>query len=353
MPDIAPRHAPVVSVKPLDAVGRVRAYGEGLVDGDQFLETCARLDELCLTSGGSRWAVRALVPRHVDVTPDRLGLVAPGGPLEVNRIAVRCDGDDHDYLWVARNLHDRGPDESEVARFVAAVDRLCDYQEGYLADFGARAESLLSLVHERKLRLVCHDPQGEWGQRQVHPDVFAAALHQLFYFSHDDAARMVEGSGYSRHGHYVFGLEDDGRELLAMFVLAQFDWGFEGTYTMVNSTLSARRTAGAARLLMLLANALVLGRHGPDTVLYGEANLNNIKACISAGYTVIPPRLTVGVHENVVWRDNPIGRLVGTDPHIVVQPPSYHQEEYVDYALMQARNEVILPYVAAAQDLIA
>ena len=147
----------------------------------------------------------------------------------------------------------------------------------------------------------------------------------------------------------LFGLEDASGDVLAMFILAQFDWGFEGTYTIVNSLLPRRQTTGAARLLMLLSNALVLARHGSGTLLYGEANVYNIRACISAGYEIVRPHFSPRLHENVVWRDNPIGKLVDTHNELRGPPPGYRDQLYVDYALMRAKNEVILPFSSAAQ----
>lgn len=341
--------APGFNVKDVDSVGRVRAYGDGLIPADAFLATCNNLERRCLAVGASRWAVRALVPRGVNVAPPSLELGANGAALEVNRLSVEVDNTLLDYLWVARNLQDRGPSPDEISNFEATTNRMVDYQRNYIANFNDRTDKLLTLLEERKLGLVCHDPTGHWGQRLVDPAVFTSALQQLFYCNKRDAAAMVRGRGYSPHGHYVFGLENEARQLLAMFVLAQFDWGFEGTYTMVNSTLSPRLTSGAARVLMLLSNALVLSRHGSTTLLYGEANVHNMKACISAGYEVIPPKLAPGVHQNVVWRDNPIGMLTNTDSHLSVTPPHYRNEPYVDYALMRARNELLTPYIPVAQ----
>lgn len=341
-----------ITINGIDNVGRVRAYGEGVVPGDLFRHTCEDMDERCLDAGGSRWAVRALVPRDTFLAPEALVLSPSGGPLEVNRIRVTVGGEPHDYLWVARNLHDRVPGADDVDRFTGSVVRLVDFQNGHFDEFGRRTEDLLATVDQRGLVVVCNDPLGEWGSHKVDPELFASVLQQLFYFRPEDAALMVEGKGYSRHGHYVFGLADQAGDVLAMFVLARFDWGFEGTYTMINPTLDPQRTRGAARVLMLLSNALVLSRHGMDTLLYGEANIYNIKACIYAGYEVVPPRLTPRMHENIVWRDNPIGSFGRIDAGLVAEPPGYRDVPYVDYALMRARNNLILPYADFASGLV-
>jgi hypothetical protein len=109
---------------------------------------------------------------------------------------------------------------------------------------------------------------------------------------------------------------------------------------------------------MLLACALVLDRHGPETLLYGESNINNINACIGPGSGVLPPRTFSidngnAVHENIFWAENPIGSSQGIDAwQETPRPPSHVETEYANYALMTVRNELVLPYRQQAYDLL-
>lgn len=331
--------------KQVDHLGRIKVVGNGAVSIDSYNAACLDARDRCLREGGSRWAVRAVVERELgkDLCFDPL---VGGGPIEVNRLELAGSG--REYVWVAQNNEVRAPRRDEVAAFAEAVQNLLDYQSEYDSRFQENAERLIAMGMERGLRLVCRDPLGEWGGGLVNREVFISALRQLFFFSESDAEAMANGRGYSQHGHYVFGLTNQDGTLLAMFVLAEFDWGFEGTYTMVNQTLPRSETFGAAPLLMLLANALVLARHGNETLLYGEANLKNIKACISAGYEIVPPIFGDQVHQNVVWRDNPIGRLVTADREYGVLPESFKEVKYVDYSLMRARNDKVSAYISPA-----
>lgn len=345
--------------KPTDSVGRVRRYSDERLEAADFAAACLSLDTEAAATGATRWSMRGLVSR-IARTDDLLpGLDSAGGPLEVNRLPAWQPGADEeplDYLWVSRNHGGRVPPRQEQLAFLRSVEKRLTQEALLQRDFTSEAERLLSNAERRGWSVVCNDPFGNWGMGGLDSLMFSALLQQLFWFDGTDAARVAVGAGYSTKGHYTFALQDSAGQSLCFFVLAKFGWGFEGTYTMVNPTAPAEELNGAARTLMLVANALVISRYGDDVLLYGEANARNVPACLSAGYRLLPPRGIAeqeAVHHNVVWADNPIGP-VDTVSRLEerVQPPDHASAEYINYALMRAANEVVSPYAKRALALL-
>src|SRR5690606_5315191 len=103
------------------------------------------------------------------------------------------------------------------------------------------------------LRLVCNDPFGEWGEQKIGFSELYKFIGSYFYASKDEVKGLVNGIGYSTYHHYIFGIRSNSGELLAVYFLAKWPWGFEGTYTMVKPN---RTRLGLARILMLFSHVL-------------------------------------------------------------------------------------------------
>lgn len=339
------------SMSTADHVGRSKVYKSGVVSEAQaFFEFSEMLQACDQNPKVTRVSYRTLsVPRpHEDVEYPHLDGWAQ---LEVN--AVPLNDSDQKLLWISKNKMVRAPSEEYMKNFGKKIYSLLDYE--YKTNFNLASQELIDSAVSKKWKLRCNDPKAEWGTNQVHGDLFPALLRHLFYFDNETAIAMLHNEGYSADGHYVFSMENEWAQTLCVFVLAEFPWGFEGTYTMVNPTMSFREVNGAARLLMLLANSLVLSRHGEKTLLYGEANKSNIKAFLHAGYRICPPQIdpSASVHSNIVWRDNPIGNYDRGDEYRPTPvPPSHYEKEYADYAVMRADNLQIIPYIDDALRLL-
>lgn len=337
--------------KPIDDIGRVRIYFTRRISFPEYLDSCRMLEREITAGPASRWSVRGLVadaPSDAELR-ERLGA---DGPIEVNRLPVRIAGRDQEYLWVSRNSADRLPDADARQRFAARIAACERFQDQVTADFAQHTRQLLDRARAAGLRLVCNDPFEEWGTDQIDADTFTRLIGELFYVGPESARKMTQGRGYSTSWHYVFGLRDRDGELLAVFVLAKWPWGFEATYTMMNRAYAGSAVgAGGANLLMLLSSALLLSRHGPDTLVYGEANAANCRPCVQAGYRIVP--LDLGgtdplVHRNVVWADNPIGAS-GASP----EAPHHSVAEYISYVLMRLDTRAVEPFADQALDFLA
>lgn len=337
--------------KPTDDVGRTRLYFTGTTGLPEFLDGCRLLDEQVRDGSASRWSVRALVPGPVSVA--ELGGALHGDvPIEVNLLPVRARGESATYVWVSRNSPDRSPGPDARRVFTTAVDRCLEFERNLAPRFAADIRAALERAGDAGLSIVCNDPEGRWGEDRVDGPTFTRLIGEAFYVDEATATAMLRGRGYSHLGHYLFALCDRSGELMAVFVLARWPWGFEATFTIMNAAYPGRPVVGVgpARLLMFAASALVLGRHGADTLLYGEANTANCRPCVQAGYRIHPPRLGVAdplVHENVVWADNPIGGTGagGTPPH-------HGEVPYADYVLMSLDPARVLPHADRAASLL-
>lgn len=337
--------------KPIDDIGRVRIYFDGRVPLSEYLDKCRLLEREITEGPASRWSVRGLVtdmPTDTELR-ERLGA---GGPIEVNRLPVRIAGREQEYLWVSRNSPDRLPDADARQRFADRIAACGQFQDQVAPNFADHTRQLLDRARAAGLSLVCNDPFEEWGTDQVDADTFARLIGELFYVGPESARLMTRGRGYSTSWHYLFGLRDRAGELLAVFVLAKWPWGFEATYTMMNRAYAGDAVgAGGANLLMLLSSALLLSRHGTDTLVYGEANAANCRPCVQAGYRIVP--LDLGgtdplVHRNVVWADNPIGA-----PDTSAEAPHHSIAEYISYVLMRLDTRAVAPFTDQALDFLA
>lgn len=106
---------------------------------------------------------------------------------------------------------------------------------------------------------------------------------------------------------------------------------------------------------MLLANALIVDRHGPGTLVIGEANSLNARPCLQAGFEPLEPVFfdedAHPVHTNVVWADNPLGDFgvpYGSAPRV----PGYREAPYVNYAVGVLAPHKAEPYRDAALEFL-
>lgn len=351
--------------KPVDDVGRSRMYFTGLADISDFVAKCRFLEGDLRRADGSRWTARALVsdPGTLAGLHAAIGV---DGPLEVIRLPVEVDGGGATYLWVSRNIAARQPGAAARAAFLDSVDVHLGLQRSAEATFEDRAAAMLDAAAAAGLRLVCNDPFGEWGVDQLPRETFQRMVDQAFYVDRASAAELIEGRGYTFLWHYMFGLLGRDGELLCVFMLARWPWGFEATYTIQNrahlahlgrpghlGTASPGAGAGIANVLMFLANCLLLERHGPGQLVYGEANVANCRPCLDAGYEIVAPDIGVEhelVHQNVVWADNPIG----TPNRTPYSPaPHFSERPYASYVLMTLNDAKLKPFIGQVGDFLA
>ncbi|MBD7979093.1 hypothetical protein H9642_18155 [Pseudomonadaceae bacterium Sa2CUA2] len=317
-----------------------------------FRATASSLDAQLNAGASSRWTLRALVDHSapsVALLPADTGV---HGPLELNRLKVSSTcAEGADYVWLSRNDGSRTPPIESQQRFIRTVQSKRVAQERIFSEFDESARSLLDRAESRGLRVLCHDPYRQWGGAEPDAELFADLLVSYFHVPRADADEYAGGTGYGQGDHYVFAMTDETGSTLCFFVLAPFAWGFEGTFTMVDTRHPARALQGVARTLMLIANALVLDRHGVTTMLYGEANKANISACVSAGYGIVEPEgwsPDARLHRNVVWADNPMGDGSAVPDRV----PLHSESSYENYALMLGRNDLIAPLAPRAYEFI-
>ncbi|MFF7581297.1 hypothetical protein ACFZBE_41355 [Streptomyces sp. NPDC008061] len=188
--------------------------------------------------------------------------------VEVTSLASPAAGEGAAYLWVSRNGAERVPDQAVQAETLQRMHRLDGYQRALAGRFQAETETLLNKAADAGLRIVCNDPRGDWGSERVDAQIFTRLISNLFYYDALTAALMLQGTGYSTHGHYLFALQAPNGAQLCYFMIAEWPWGWERTYTILDGRYAGpSMRLGAARILMVLANALFLGRHGADTLV--------------------------------------------------------------------------------------
>jgi hypothetical protein len=231
------------------------------------------------------------------------------------------------------------------------MHRLGGYQRAFTGRFRAETETLLDKAADAGLRVVCNDPRGDWGSERVDARTFTRLISNLFYYDAPTADLMLRGTGYSTHGHYLFALRAPNGAQLCYFMIAEWPWGWEGTYTMLDGRYAGPSIRlGAARILVLLANALFLGRHGADALVYGEANAMNMRPCIQSGYVGQVPHIIPGphpVHVNVAWADHPVGTF-GTEGQAPGTPPSFTEAPYAHYSVGRLAPELVAPFTERA-----
>jgi hypothetical protein len=347
-------YAPHVHHRATDGMGRTRAYLSQPVSLEAYLETCRALAAYTRRAGGSRWSVRGLVngpvsPREV---ADRL---ASGTAIEVSLAPAVVDGQPLTCLWVARNDPDRLPARQVRDDVFAQIQKVRAQQRAMDPTFHQQARTMLDRAREHGLSLVCNDPFGDWGFGGVDVEMFVRLLTHFFYVEPEAARRMAHGEGYSTGGNYVFGMNGPDGRLMCVFVMAVWPWGLEPTFTIIDRTqLKPIIDLSVASVLMLLANALIVDRHGRDTLVIGEANALNARPCIQAGFEPLQPVFDDGehpVHTNVVWADNPLGDF-GAPYGSVTRIPSHREVPYINYGVGVLAPHKVEPFHAAALEFL-
>ncbi|MEJ3749980.1 hypothetical protein WEI85_42800 [Actinomycetes bacterium KLBMP 9797] len=347
--------APYVRHHAVDGAGRTRSYLTRSVSLDAYLRTCRALEAYTRRAGGSRWSLRGLVDDPV--APRRVAdLLAFDTAIEVSHAPAVVGGRRRTCLWVARNFPDRLPAPDLRAEVFQEIEEVRAYQRELDPVFHERARAMLRRAADHGLRLVCNDPFGDWGFGAVDVEMFVRLVRHFFYVDADTAHAMAHGHGYAPGGNYVFGMNGPDGRLMCVFVMALWPWGLEPTYTIIDrKQLAPIVDLSVASVLMLLANALVVDRHGADTLVIGEANSLNARACVHAGFAPLPPVFADGdhpVHTNVVWADNPLGDF--SAPYgSATRVPDYREVRYTNYAIGVLAPDKVAPYRDAALDFLA
>jgi hypothetical protein len=339
----------------IDGMGRARSYLTEPVTVESYLRTCAELDEYTRRAGGSRWSLRGLVDSALPAreVADRLAFDTA---IEVSQAPAVVDGRGLTCLWVARNAPDRLPPRDIRDEVFRQIQQARGYQRELEPVFHQRAHARLERARQHGLRLVCNDPFGDWGFGGVDVAMFVRLLTHFFYVDAETARDMAHGHGYSTGGNYVFGMNGPDGRLMCVFVMAVWPWGLEPTYTIIDrKQLQPIVDLSVASVLMLLANALIVDRHGPDALVIGEANALNARPCVQAGFEPLPPVFDDGhhpVHTNVVWADNPLGDF-GAPYGSATRVPGYREVPYTNYGIGVLAARKASRYRDAALDFLA
>lgn len=352
--EIAQKPKGFVDYKLSDDIGRSRAYCRGSMSSKEFIEICKYLDSRLISNQCSRWSARGIVKDDIDLS-SLIGIASPEAPIEVNRLPVNYNGQQQQYVWISRNSPSRSVNNEIKMDFINTLSKRIEFQQRQKLTFMRESEEMFDLARKSGLKLVCNDPFGEWGESRIKAKEFHNLIGSFFYGSEETASQMAEGRGYSTYHHYLFGIRSSSGELLGVFVLAKWPWGFEGTYTMVKPDRLVAKL-GIAKLMMLSANALLLSRYGDNHLIYGEANTANCRPCIQAGYDIIPVRLgeaDANIHENVIWADNPIGEYSVANTDSMSLPPTHLEQSYVNYALMRLDSTRVMPFIQQAYNILS
>ncbi|WP_328687652.1 hypothetical protein OHA74_55160 [Streptomyces phaeochromogenes] len=339
----------------VDGMGRARAYLTQPVSLDAHLRTCRALDAYTQRAGGSRWSLRGLVDSPVSPR-DVADLLAFDTVIEVSQAPTVVDGRTLACLWTARNSPDRLPARHIRDDVFREIQHVRAYQRELDPVFHERALAMLGRARDHGLSLVCNDPFGDWGFGAVDVEMFVRLLTHFFYVDAETAHRMAHGHGYSTGGNYVFGMNGPDGQLMCVFVMAVWPWGLEPTYTIIDRTqLGPVVDLKVASVLMLLANALVVDRHGRDTLVIGEANSLNARPCIQAGFEPLRQVFDDGphpVHTNVVWADNPLGDF--SAPYgSATRIPGYREVPYTNYGVGVLAPRKVEPFHDTALEFLA
>ncbi|MGX7671550.1 hypothetical protein [Plantactinospora sp. DSM 117369] len=341
---------------PLDGMGRVRAYLTRPVPVGAYLRTCRALEAHTHGVGGSRWSLRGLVDDGPVSARNVADVLALDTAIEVSQAPAVVDGRPRTCLWVARNLPDRLPARHVRDDVFRQIQEVRAYQRGLDGVFHEQATAMLDRARQHGLSLVCHDPFGDWGSGGIDVEKFVRLVTHFFYLDPETARGMARGRGYSPGGNYLFGMNGPDGRLMCVFVMAAWPWGFEPTYTIIDRRqLGPILDLSVASVLMLLANALVVDRHGRDVLVIGEANSLNARPCVQAGFEPMPPVFDDGehpVHTNVVWADNPLGDF--TVPYgSVTRIPDYREVPYTNYGVGVLAPGKVEPHRDRAREFLA
>lgn len=340
--------------KLMDRIGRSQIYFSEPQSSSGLLSAFHELGRFTAGKGGSRWWARGLVTDTIAGADLRAASVS-SSPLELTQMPARGeDGRMMTFVQIAQNSEDRLPSAVRRDTFITQARECIDFEEKISADFHDRAEALVDAAREAGVSLVCNDPTGEWGNG-ITGEVFRRLIKSVFFVNDEAASSMLLGHGYSPMWHYLFGIRGADDQLTHAMVYAKWPWGFEATYIMKDNTHKGPQLRHAASLLALLSSALVIGRHGGDSLCYGETNAASSKGGALAGFRICRPDIVTDgplVHHNVLWAENPLG-YSSTAQNGDAPPPPYTQWEYENYTPVMLDHSKVQPYRKDAQDFLA
>ncbi|MFC5200373.1 hypothetical protein [Streptomyces kaempferi] len=343
------------TLTPQDATGRSRLHFNEATSCDDFIEKCRLLDAAATGTTGTKWIVRGLVKDPMPAT--EIGkLLGYNTPVEVTSFPTSTEYGTGSFLWVARCASDRIPSPLHQQQTLERIRKVCEYSRTLNARFHDETDAILSKAAKAGLRIVCNDPRNEWGKNAVDADIFTRLITNLFCYSDKTAKLMLHGQGYSPLGHCLFALNNAEGTPLCFFLIAEWPWGFEATYTMIDARYSGPALRmGAARVLMILASALFVSRHGNDALIYGEANYMNMRPCVQSGYESQPPEILGGpnpVHTNIDWADSPIGSFGADSGGTNALPPRFGETKYTSYMIGRLNPEKVAPFTGRALEFL-
>ncbi|WP_405914837.1 hypothetical protein [Streptomyces sp. NBC_00728] len=343
------------TLTPQDVTGRSRLHFNEAASCDDFIDKCRLLDAAAAGTTGTKWIVRGLVKDPMSAAEIGEAL-AFDSPVEVTSFPTSTEFGTGSFLWVARCAPDRIPSIAHQHQTLERIRKVYEYSRSLNERFHHETDALLNKAANAGLRIVCNDPRNEWGRNAVDADVFTRLITNLFYYDEETAGRMLRGQGYSPLGHYLFSLKNAEGTPLCFFMIAEWPWGFEATYTMIDARYAGPALRmGAARVLMILASALFMSRHGNDSLVYGEANYLNMRPCVQSGYESQPPEILGGphpVHTNIDWADSPVGSFGDDSGGSATRSPRFGETEYTSYMVGRLNPERVAPFIGRAFEFL-
>lgn len=234
------------TLTPQDVTGRSRLHFNEAASCDDFIDKCRLLDAAAAGTTGTKWIVRGLVKDPMSAAEIGEAL-AFDSPVEVTSFPTSTEFGTGSFLWVARCAPDRIPSIAHQHQTLERIRKVYEYSRSLNERFHHETDALLNKAANAGLRIVCNDPRNEWGRNAVDADVFTRLITNLFYYDEETAGRMLRGQGYSPLGHYLFSLKNAEGTPLCFFMIAEWPWGFEATYTMIDARYAGPATAHGSR----------------------------------------------------------------------------------------------------------
>ena len=218
----------------MDSMGRVKMINYERTGSEKFFESIGLLEERLSDAKATRWSYRGLVSSDTDMSEiDRI--VDPGRVLEQTYWTAP---DGSLFVWLAANSPSRVPTLRARNKFIDDVSSLRSSENEKMRNFFMNSVDAFEDARKNSWTVECYDPKGDIGSGISDPNAVSEMLRNVFYIDREVAERMTKGEGYSRLGHYVFVLKDSLHRTLCMYILAQWPWGIEGTYTIVGGVFA-------------------------------------------------------------------------------------------------------------------
>lgn len=340
-----------------DKIGRYRVYINKPININQYIDSCMNATvAINKNPEFSRWSVRAILQEdHIFDIANKLSVL---GDIELNKFNIKIMDQDHIFVWTSKNKPERNPSDIDISFHHKKIEDRYIFQEQYQNRHIDESFSIINNAINNKLSLVCLDPTKEWGDKGICKFSFSSLMKSYFYSDNEYCNFLLKNSGYSLW-HYLFGIKDSLGNLLGTFIIAKWPWGFEGTYTIIKPHKEIIQMR-LPKLLMLLSYALIIERHGDHHLIYGEANLSNMRACIESGCKIAKPSIintgSSNIYTNVVFSDNPMGKYnqeIFDNPTLPPPyPPSYKECKYTNYSVMSVDTDLIKPFIRSAYEML-